>query len=66
LKPWQKPSRRKNHFRHTLSKPIVERCVEAGVEKIAVGDLSDIHEGGIALPVNSDTSPRNTASPLIA
>jgi putative transposase len=40
----QKLSRRKDHFLHTLSKHIVERCVEEGVEKIAVGDLSDIRE----------------------
>ncbi|ELY27150.1 transposase, partial [Halogeometricum borinquense DSM 11551] len=31
----QKLSRRKDHFLHTLSKHIVERCVEEGVEKIA-------------------------------
>jgi putative transposase len=29
---------------HTLSKHIVQRCIEEGVEKIAVGDLSDIPE----------------------
>ena len=29
----------------TLSKPIVQRCVEEGMEKIAVGDLSDIRDG---------------------
>ena len=44
LKTQQKLSRRKNYFLHTLSKHIVERCVEEGVEKIAVGDLSDIRE----------------------
>jgi putative transposase len=40
----QKFSRRKDHFLHTLSKHIVQRCVDEGVEKIAVGDLSDIRE----------------------
>jgi putative transposase len=40
----QKLTRRKNHFLHTLSKHIVKRCVEQDVEKIAVGDLSDIRE----------------------
>jgi putative transposase len=40
----RKLSRRKDHFLHTLSKHIVERCVEEGVEKIAVGDLSEIRE----------------------
>jgi putative transposase len=40
----QKLSRRKGHFLHTLSKHIVERCVKEGVEKIAVGDLSDFRE----------------------
>ncbi len=40
----RKLSRRKDHFLHTLSKHIVERCVEEGVAKIAVGDLSDIRE----------------------
>ena len=34
----------RHHFLHTLSKHIVERCVDEGVEKIAVGDLSDIRE----------------------
>ncbi|MFW5983766.1 MAG: RNA-guided endonuclease InsQ/TnpB family protein, partial [Halobacteria archaeon] len=41
----KKLSRRKDHFLHTLSRHIVERCVEKGVGKIAVGDLSDIREG---------------------
>ncbi len=40
----QKLSRRKNHFLHTLSKHIIERCVSERVGKIAVGDLSDIRE----------------------
>jgi putative transposase len=44
LKARQNLSRRKDHFLHTLSKHIVERCVEEGVEKMAVGDLSDIRE----------------------
>jgi putative transposase len=44
LKARRKLSRRKNHFLHTLSKHIVEWCVEEGVEKIAVGDLGDIPE----------------------
>ena len=39
-------SRRKDHFLHTLSKHIVQQCVEEGVVKIAVGDLSDIREDG--------------------
>ena len=39
-----KLSRRKDHFLHTLSKHIVQRCVEEGVGKIAVGDLSDTRE----------------------
>jgi len=37
-------SRRKDHFLHTLSKHIVERCVAEGVGEIAVGDLGDIRE----------------------
>ena len=44
LKARQKLSRRKDHFLHTLSKHIGERCVEEGVEAIAIGDLSDIRE----------------------
>jgi putative transposase len=44
LKARPKLSRRKDHVLHTLSKQIDERCVEDGVEKIAVGDLSDIRE----------------------
>ncbi|RXK50104.1 RNA-guided endonuclease InsQ/TnpB family protein [Halorientalis pallida] len=39
-------SRRKDHLLHTLSKHIVERCIEEGIEKIAVGDLSGIREHG--------------------
>ncbi len=37
-------SRRKDHFLHTLSKHVVERCVEEDVGKIAVDALSDIRE----------------------
>jgi len=44
LKARRKLSRRKDHFLHTLSKHIVERCVAEGVGEIAVGDLSDIRE----------------------
>jgi len=40
----QKLSRRKDHFLHTLSRHIIERCVEKGVGTIAVGELSDIRE----------------------
>ncbi len=40
----EKLSRRRDHFLHTLSNHIVEQCVTEGVEKIAVGDLSDIRE----------------------
>ncbi len=41
----QKLSRRQDHFLDTLSKHIVQRCVEEGVERIAVGDLSGIRDG---------------------
>ncbi len=44
LKARKKRSRRNNHSLHTLSKHIVQRCVDEGVETIAVGDLSDIRE----------------------
>lgn len=44
LKARQKLSRRKDHFLHTLSRHIVDRCVEECVGEIAVGDLSDIRE----------------------
>jgi len=40
----QKRSRRKDHFLHTLSKHIVNRCVRERVGQIAVGDLSGIRE----------------------
>lgn len=46
----KKLSRRKRHFLHTLSKHIVERCVEKGIGKVAVGDLKDIRNDG-----NADT-----------
>ena len=39
-----KKSARRTHYFHTLSKHIVERCVEDGVGTIAVGDLSGIRE----------------------
>ncbi|XGI84756.1 RNA-guided endonuclease InsQ/TnpB family protein (plasmid) [Halorutilales archaeon Cl-col2-1] len=44
LRARRKLSRRKDHFLHTLSRHIVERCVEKDVGTIAVGDLSDIRE----------------------
>jgi transposase len=40
----QKLSRRKDHFLHTLSKHIVERCIGEEIGTIAIGDLSDIRE----------------------
>jgi len=40
----QKKSARRTHYFHTLSKHIVQRCVEEGVGTIVVGDLSGIHE----------------------
>ncbi|TKX74480.1 transposase [Halorubrum sp. GN11_10-6_MGM] len=40
----QKKSARRTHYFHTLSKHIVERCVEEGVGTIVVGDLSGIRE----------------------
>jgi putative transposase len=39
-----KKSARRTHYFHTLSKHIVERCVEEGVGTIVVGDLSGIRE----------------------
>ncbi|MFP8954276.1 RNA-guided endonuclease InsQ/TnpB family protein [Natrialbaceae archaeon A-arb3/5] len=42
----QKKSARRTHYFHTLSKHIVERCVEAGVGTIVVGNLSGIREDG--------------------
>ena len=44
LRARRKLSRRKDHFLHTLSRHIVERCVEKGVGTIAVGDLRYIRE----------------------
>jgi putative transposase len=41
---WKRTERR-SHFLHTLSKDIVERCVERGVGTIVVGDLSGIRDG---------------------
>ncbi len=40
----RKLSRRKRHFLHTLSKHIVERCVEKNIGTIAIGDLKYIHK----------------------
>ena len=40
----QKKSRRRTHYFHTLSKHIVQRCVEEEVGTIVVGDLSGIRE----------------------
>jgi len=39
-----KKSERRTHYFHTLSKHIVERCVEDGIGTIVIGDLSDIRE----------------------
>ncbi|WP_135824012.1 RNA-guided endonuclease InsQ/TnpB family protein [Halorussus ruber] len=40
----QKKSARRTHYFHTLSKHIVQRCVDEGVGIIVVGDLSGIRE----------------------
>ena len=40
----QKKSARRTHYFHTLSKHIVERCVDEGVGTIVVGDLSGVRE----------------------
>jgi len=40
----QKNSARRTHYFHTLSKHIVQRCVDEGVGTIVVGDLSGIRE----------------------
>ncbi|WP_425495330.1 transposase [Natrinema halophilum] len=40
----QKKSARRTHYFHTLSKHIVERCVDEGVGTIVVGDLSGNRE----------------------
>ena len=41
-----KKSNRRTHYFHTLSKHIVERCVDENVGVIAIGDLSGIREDG--------------------
>jgi putative transposase len=40
----QKKSARRTHYFHTLSKHIVGRCVDEGVGRMVVGDLSDVRE----------------------
>jgi len=40
-----KRTARRTHFLHTMSKDIVDRCVERGVGEIVVGDLSGIRDG---------------------
>ncbi|WP_141212931.1 RNA-guided endonuclease TnpB family protein, partial [Halorubrum sp. Ea1] len=40
----QKKSRRRTHYFYTLSKHIVQRCVEEDVGTIVIGDLSGIRE----------------------
>jgi putative transposase len=40
----QKKSARRTHYFHTLSKHIVQRCVDEGIGTIVVGDLSGIRE----------------------
>ncbi|KKF39750.1 transposase [Halorubrum saccharovorum] len=40
----QKKSARRTHYFHTLSKHIVQRCVDEGVGTIVVGNLSGIRE----------------------
>ncbi|MDZ7850966.1 MAG: transposase [Halodesulfurarchaeum sp.] len=40
----QKKSERRTHYFHTLSKHIVQRCVEESVGTIVIGDLSGIRE----------------------
>jgi putative transposase len=40
----QKKSARRTHYLHTLSKHIVQRCVDEGVGTIVVGDLSGIRK----------------------
>jgi transposase, IS605 OrfB family, central region len=40
----QKKSSRRTHYFHTLSKHIVQRCVDEDVGTIVVGDLSGIRE----------------------
>jgi putative transposase len=41
---YQTRSGRRTHYFHTLSKHIVQRCVDEGVGTIVVGDLSGIRE----------------------
>ena len=41
----RKRAERRTHFLHTLSKDIVQQCVERGVGTIVVGDLSGIRDG---------------------
>ena len=40
----RKRTARRTHFLHTLSKEIVQRCVEHGVGTVVVGDLGGIRE----------------------
>lgn len=44
LRARQKLSRRKDHFLHALAKQIVEQCIDRGIGRIAIGDLSEIRE----------------------
>ena len=44
LRARQKPSRRKDHFLYAPGKHVVEQCIDHGVGRIAIGDLSDIRE----------------------
>jgi IS605 OrfB family transposase len=40
----RKESRQVNHLLHLISKSFVERCYEAGVDTIAIGDLTNIRQ----------------------
>ena len=40
----RKESRQVNHLLHLISKNFVERCYEAGVDTIAIGDLTNIRQ----------------------
>lgn len=40
----RKLRRRSHHFRHSLAKHIIEQCVERGVGKLVVGDLTNIRQ----------------------
>ncbi len=70
----QKKSGRRTHYFHTLSKHIVQRCVDEGVGTIVVGDLSGIREdeenGESKNWVNTATLTyirgRSTASPTFS